>query len=1179
LPNGNSNGCDSTITLNLIVNPKTTSNITQTICQGQSITVGGQVFTTTQTNKVIVLLNGNSNGCDSTITLNLVVNPKTTSNITQTICQGQSLTVGGQVFTTTQTNKIIVLPNGNSNGCDSVITLNLTVHPKTTSTITQTICQGQSITVGGQVFSTTQTNKVIVLPNGNSNGCDSTITLNLTVHPKTTSSVTQTICQGQSVTVGGQVFTTTQTNKILVLTNGNSNGCDSTITLNLVVNPKTTSNITQTICQGQSVTVGGQIFTTTQTNKVIVLPNGNSNGCDSTITLNLTVHPKTTSSVTQTICQGQSVTVGGQIFTTTQTNKIIVLPNGNSNGCDSTITLNLTVHPKTTSSITQTICQGQSLTVGGQVFTTTQTNKVIVLPNANSNGCDSTITLNLTVHPKTTSTVTQTICQGQSVTVGGQVFTTTQTNKVIVLPNGNSNGCDSTITLNLTVHPKTTSSITQTICQGQSVTVGGQVFTTTQTNKIIVLPNGNSNGCDSTITLNLIVNPKTTSSITQTICQGQSVTVGGQVFTTTQTNKVIVLPNGNSNGCDSTITLNLTVNPKTTSSVTQTICQGQSITVGGQVFTTTQTNKVIVLPNGNSNGCDSTITLNLTVHPKTTSNITQTICQGQSITVGGQVFTTTQTNKIIVLPNGNSNGCDSTITLNLTVHPKTTSSVTQTICQGQSITVGGQVFTTTQTNKVIVLPNGNSNGCDSTITLNLTVNPKTTSNITQTICQGQSITVGGQVFSTTQTNKVIVLPNGNSNGCDSTITLNLIVNPKTTSNITQTICQGQSITVGGQVFTTTQTNKVIVLPNGNSNGCDSTITLNLTVTPSFIPAVTIASNKNNICPNAAMLFTATATNTGVAPTYQWFVNSTQVGTNSSQYSSSALNNNDVVKVIITTTAACANTKTVTSNLITAIVNKITYTKPYVEYCKGDHFEVDLTNMPITTTPNPNFIISWTNGSQITTDSTSQYNIDNTTSTNIPFQIKYGNNCVVNDVLIVKVNPLPEIDAVVDFPKVKYTDTVQLDVVTSSVLTNYNWLPANKVSDSSIVNPISSITSSALFTVQVKDNHGCENTDSVYVELIDECTEDYMYVPSAFSPNNDGVNDCFKLLSPPYLTDFRMTIFDRWGEKVFETNNVTDCWNGSYKGAAAPSDSYPYVISYKCYNGTNLSKKGTVTIVK
>ena len=141
------------------------------------------------------------------------------------------------------------------------------------------------------------------------------------------------------------------------------------------------------------------------------------------------------------------------------------------------------------------------------------------------------------------------------------------------------------------------------------------------------------------------------------------------------------------------------------------------------------------------------------------------------------------------------------------------------------------------------------------------------------------------------------------------------------------------------------------------------------------------------------------------------------------------------------------------------------------------------------------------------------------------------------------------------------------------------MPSEKVSDSAIINPISIITASTLFKVNVKDNNNCVNTDSVYVELINECTDDYIFVPTAFSPNNDRLNDCFKIISPPKLSDFKMTIYNRWGEKLFEAFNEKDCWDGIYKGVDVPTDSYPYIISYKCYNGTSLIKKGLLSVIR
>ena len=172
-----------------------------------------------------------------------------------------------------------------------------------------------------------------------------------------------------------------------------------------------------------------------------------ANGCDSTVTINLTVRPAISSTVTQTVCAGQSITVCGQTYNTTGTFTKVCQA---ANGCDSTVTINLTVRPAITSTVTQTVCAGQSITVCGQTYNTTGTFTKVCQA---SNGCDSTVTINLTVRPAITSTVTQTVCAGQSITVCGQTYNSTGTFTKVCTA---ANGCDSTVTINLTVRPAIT---------------------------------------------------------------------------------------------------------------------------------------------------------------------------------------------------------------------------------------------------------------------------------------------------------------------------------------------------------------------------------------------------------------------------------------------------------------------------------------------------------------------------------------------------------------------------------------------------------------------------------------------------------------------------------------------------------------------------------------------------
>jgi gliding motility-associated-like protein len=72
----------------------------------------------------------------------------------------------------------------------------------------------------------------------------------------------------------------------------------------------------------------------------------------------------------------------------------------------------------------------------------------------------------------------------------------------------------------------------------------------------------------------------------------------------------------------------------------------------------------------------------------------------------------------------------------------------------------------------------------------------------------------------------------------------------------------------------------------------------------------------------------------------------------------------------------------------------------------------------------------------------------------------------------------------------------------------------------------------------------------------------MYVPNAFSPNGDGVNDLFQPYSNCTLENFEMKIFDRWGTLLFQTQNADTGWNGMYRGQEAESTAYLYYIQYK-----------------
>lgn len=88
----------------------------------------------------------------------------------------------------------------------------------------------------------------------------------------------------------------------------------------------------------------------------------------------------------------------------------------------------------------------------------------------------------------------------------------------------------------------------------------------------------------------------------------------------------------------------------------------------------------------------------------------------------------------------------------------------------------------------------------------------------------------------------------------------------------------------------------------------------------------------------------------------------------------------------------------------------------------------------------------------------------------------------------------------------------------------------------------------------------------------------LHVPSAFTPNGDGMNDTFGIAGGA-MGDFTLLIFDRWGEKVFESSNPNQRWNGKVNGEDAPTGVYVYKVHAKGLEGGRVQQKGNITLVR
>ena len=87
------------------------------------------------------------------------------------------------------------------------------------------------------------------------------------------------------------------------------------------------------------------------------------------------------------------------------------------------------------------------------------------------------------------------------------------------------------------------------------------------------------------------------------------------------------------------------------------------------------------------------------------------------------------------------------------------------------------------------------------------------------------------------------------------------------------------------------------------------------------------------------------------------------------------------------------------------------------------------------------------------------------------------------------------------------------------------------------------------------------------------------MPSAFTPNHDGHNDCFGAKYWGFITEFDFSIFNRWGECVFKTKNPGQCWDGNYKGKLQIADVYVYIIHARSFCEASVFRKGTVALIR
>jgi len=152
---------------------------------------------------------------------------------------------------------------------------------------------------------------------------------------------------------------------------------------------------------------------------------------------------------------------------------------------------------------------------------------------------------------------------------------------------------------------------------------------------------------------------------------------------------------------------------------------------------------------------------------------------------------------------------------------------------------------------------------------------------------------------------------------------------------------------------------------------------------------------------------------------------------------------------------------------------------------------------------------------------------------------------------------------------------------AEITLNATWPSSGYLWQDGTTNAHFTANKTGTYWVDVTDKNGCTKRDSVIVN-IQGCNECDLYIPSAFTPNNDGLNDLFRTFpncANIGLQKFKMTVYNRWGQVVFNSNNINSGWDGTYKRQLQNPGAYVYYIEYSFKEKQVVRKNGTIALLR
>ena len=720
----------------------------------------------------------------------------------------------------------------------------------------------------------------------------------------------------------------------------------------------------------------------------------------------------------------------------------------------------------------------------------------------------------------------------------------------------------------------------------------GNVISTTNnsnnsTNVISNIPAGtytvtvtDDNGCVSSSSIEIIEPPLITPSFNQIadICNGDSFSLpntstnginGSWLPTIDNTQTMTYTFSPDAGQCSSTADMTVTVNPQVTGTETYTGCQGDgySVDVNGITYDEGNPSGTEVLTN--SNGCDSTVTITLIYNNNTFGTETYTGCQGDgySVVVNGVTYDEGNPSGTEVLTNSNS--CDSTVTIALIFNALPTFTLLgndPSVCNASdgSIIISGLIPLTQYTLSYEAFGSSQS----FSITTD-SFGDYMISDLTAGLYSDFTISLNGCEESALD---VIDLNNPGAPSIDlqSSITE---CDTYTLSDITGTNLSGdqgyytQSNGGGlqlnpGDVITTTQT--IYIYDVLGTCADESSFTVIIDNTPSITNP-----GPQEVCGIYSLPLSIFGSN---------------LSGNESFYNGLQSNGGTIIidPILVSQTVYIYDENGACSNEVSfdVTVNELPTLSGFTgegTYCDGDV----INNLFAEVSGIPEFTLEYTlDGISYSINSSiSSIDLGNTSGVYILTALN-DNFCsvLINATQTITINSIPDMP-IVSQDTIYCENSEPLDLQVSGGIGSYSWFSDESllqlIGNSDSFTPSTSLGSTTYYVTTTEN--GCEGLPSAVTITFESCD---IIIPTAFTPNDDSVNDTWELGSIDDIYPSNVvSIYNRWGSKVFESSSGTyneKPWNGNYNGNKLPVGSYYFIIEFN--DNYTLNKTGIVTII-